>query len=223
MEKTVSATLTANRSYGFSAAIPVARKVSVTVPAGAELRVGTLSTYYIYQDLDGVQTESTEAGYDTYEYKVANGTTYYYRVSCDGGVTYWNWFSTTQDAAYTVTKDDMYIGSSTYRADTVIHDFSENKYDVADIYMTTNEKGYLSLEKGESYKMESFRNWQAIEGISNAKTAEPDFHYTVIDENGNPSNNVIQVTPGSHSEAAEIKAGIRGNRNSSGDIRRTDK
>lgn len=206
MEKTVSATLTANRSYGFSAAIPVARKVSVTVPAGAELRLGTLSTYYIYQDLDGVQTESTEAGYDTYEYKAANGTMYYYRVSCDGGVTYWNWFSTTKDAEYTVTKEDMFIGSSTYRADTVIHDFSENKYDVADIYMTTNEKGYLSLEKGESYKMESFRNWQAIEGISNAKTAEPDFHYTVIDENGNPSNNVIQVTSGSHSEAAEIKA-----------------
>jgi len=47
-----------------------------------------------------------------------------------------------------------------------------------------------------SARLECYRNWQAIEGISNAKIAEPDFHYMVIDEFGNISNDVVTVVPG---------------------------
>ena len=59
-------------------------------------------------------------------------------------MTYWNWFSTTTDAEYKVTAEDMYIGDSTYGPGTVVHDMSANSSDVADIYMTSNEKGYVS-------------------------------------------------------------------------------
>ena len=55
IEKTVSKTLTANSSYGYSISAPEARKVSVTFPEGAELRLGTLSTYYIYKDEPGTK------------------------------------------------------------------------------------------------------------------------------------------------------------------------
>ena len=210
VSKTVANTLTSNRSYGYSISLAEARTVEFTIPKGTELRVGTLSTYYIYKDEKGTETESTEAGYDTYKYKLGSGITYYYRVTGGEGVTYWNWFSTKTDASYKVASDDMYIGSDTYTPDTVIHDLSANSMDVADIYMTSNEKGYLSLQKGDTYSLECFRNWQAIEGIMNARTAEPDYHYTVIDENGNPSDDVITVVPGEHSEVAEIQAKSEG-------------
>lgn len=208
--KVVSNTITSSRSYGYSISAPVARKVTFTVPEGAELRVGILSTYYIYRDETGTKIESDEEGYDTYEYNLGSGTTYYYRVSGAGGVTYWNWVSTSQDADYTVTKADMYIGDDSYNPDTVYHDLSKNLYDVADIYLTSDERGYLSMKKGEKYSLECFRNWQALESFMNSKIAEPDFHYTVIDENGNPSNDVISVTPGAHSEVAEIQAKSEG-------------
>ena len=208
--KLVSNTITSSRSYGYSISAPVARKVTFTVPEGAELRVGILSTYYIYRDETGTKIESDEEGYDTYEYNLGSGTTYYYRVSGAGGVTYWNWVSTSQDADYTVTKADMYIGDDSYNPDTVYHDLSKNLYDVADIYLTSDERGYLSMKKGEKYSLECFRNWQAVESFMNSKIAEPDFHYTVIDENGNPSNDVISVTPGAHSEVAEIQAKSEG-------------
>ena len=208
--KVVSNTITSSRSYGYSISAPVARKVTFTVPEGAELRVGILSTYYIYRDETGTKIESDEEGYDTYEYNLGSGTTYYYRVSGPGGVTYWNSVSTSQDADYTVTKADMYIGDDSYNPDTVYHDLSKNLYDVADIYLTSDERGYLSMKKGEKYSLECFRNWQAVESFMNSKIAEPDFHYTVIDENGNPSNDVISVTPGAHSEVAEIQAKSEG-------------
>ena len=210
IEKTVSKTLTANSSYGYSISAPEARKVSVTFPEGAELRLGTLSTYYIYKDEPGTKIEAKEPGYETYEFTVGAGITYYYRVTGAGGVTYWDWFSTNKDADYMVSKADMYIGDDSFNPDTIYHDMSQNKYDVADIYLTSDEHGYLSMKKGETYSLECFRNWQAIEGTSNAKSAEPDYHYTVIDENGNPSNDVITVTPGAHSEIAEIQAKSEG-------------
>ncbi len=56
-------------------------------------------------------------------------------------------------------------------------------------------------------RLECYRNWQAIEGISNAKDSRAGFfHYTVIDEFGNISNDVVTVVPGNNSAAADIKA-----------------
>ena len=208
--KIVSNTLTANKSSGYALTLPVAKDVSFTVPEGAELRVGMQPAYFIYWDEDGTKATSAEAGYDTYEYKLGLNNTYYYRVSCAGGVTYWNWITVKADGSYTVTKADMYIGDDSFNPDTIYHDMSQNMYDVADIYLTTDETGYLSMKKGETYSLECFRNWQAIEGIANAKVGLPDYHYTVIDENGNPSDNVITVTPGEHSEVAEIEAKSEG-------------
>lgn len=206
MPKTVSYTITANKTTGYNITAPLARKVTITIPTGADIRVGTLSNYFIYEDIEAEGEAETEDDMDTWHYRFAEGPTYYYRVSMPGGVTYWDWISVKEDTAYEVTKEDLYIGDSSFSPDTVIDDLSVNKYDVADLYMNGNEKGYISLKNGETKKLECFRNWQAIEGISNAKTAEPDFHYEVIDVNGNASTDVIEVTTGKNSAQAEITA-----------------
>ncbi|MDD6071852.1 MAG: hypothetical protein PUC12_13745 [Clostridiales bacterium] len=208
MQKTASATVTANRSFGFNISAPEAKKMSITVPEGSKLRVGTLSNYYIYEDIvaSGEAVSDSNTKTDTYTYRVASGTTYYYRVSKDGGVTYWNWVSTKEDTAYTVTEDDLYMNDSSKNPSTVVDDLSANKYDVADLYLTGNEKGCISLDVGDTYKLEAFRNWQAIEGIGNAKTAEPDFHYTIINVNGEQSTDIIKVVTKENSAEAEIQA-----------------
>jgi len=47
---------------------------------------------------------------------------------------------------------------------------------------------------GETFELNSFRNWFAIESFMNAKVALPEMHYQVIDVNGNASD-VVTITP----------------------------
>ena len=67
-------------------------------------------------------------------------------------------------------------------------------YDRADIYLNINTQGYKSMAVGETFELNSFRNWFAIESFMNAKVALPDMHYQVIDVNGQPSD-VVTITP----------------------------
>lgn len=208
LSNTASATITANRSFGFNIAAQLKRTVTITVPKGAELTTGKLTNSFSYSVLNPAASPVTDEseGTDTYTYIYANGTTYYYKVSMEGAVTYWNWVSVKEDSSFTVTDEDLYINDDLHNPDTVIDDLTENKYDVADIYMNVNSRGFLNIAENDSARLECYRNWQAIEGISNAKIAEPDFHYTVIDEFGNISNDVVTVVPGNNSAAADIKA-----------------
>lgn len=61
---------------------------------------------------------------------------------------------------------------------------------VADIFMNINEKGFLSMNVGEERDVFAQRNWQLINSIMNY-FVEPDYHYTVINEKGEPDNSVI--------------------------------
>lgn len=212
LPNTVSATITANRSYGYNIASQLKRNVTITVPKGAKITTGTLANSFSYSTLNPVSGPVTDeiSGTDTYTYIYASGTTYYYKVSMEGAVTYWNWVSVKEDSSFEVTKDDLYINDDAHNPDTVIDDMTANKYDVADIYMNVNSKGYLNLAENDSVRLECYRNWQAIEGISNAKIAEPDFHYTVIDEFGNINNDIIELVPNDNSAIADIKATGKG-------------
>ncbi len=212
MPKTASATITSNRSFGFNISSPLKRSVTITVPKEAELVTGQLTNSFTYSTLSPVSGPQSDesAGTDTYSYTYANGGNYYYKVSMEGAVTYWNWVSVNEDSEFTVTEDDLYLNDDTHNPDTVIDDLTANKYDVADIYMNVNSQGYINLSEGETVRLECYRNWQAIESISNAKIAEPDFHYTIIDEYGNVSDDVIEIIPGDNSAVTDIKAVGRG-------------
>ncbi|MGN0384077.1 MAG: GLUG motif-containing protein, partial [Eubacterium sp.] len=210
-------TVTSNANKSISAANKYT--LSVTIPYedenedginDYELEVGTLNLYYIYSynDYQTVEkldsyNENNSYGYDVeiYTYNIAKNVSYFYRVSNpynSDAVTYGNYVSVTADSEVDVTKSEMYVdvaeGETDYDKDTVIDDLSVNSYDVADIYLNINEKGYLSLDEGDTYTLYPLRNWLAIEGISNAKVIEPDFHYTVLDLEGNVSDDIIQIS-----------------------------
>lgn len=185
-----------------TASFSVAAKVGLTVTYPYEdsdndgkndyvLESGQMTNYYIYTyntPLDTVISEDKLTVKETFD--AAKSGAYYYRVSNklnNSVVTYGNYVNcTANENEVTVTKEMMYADDTSVNKDTIIKDFSKNLYDVADIYLNVNEKGYLNLNSGSNYTLYPYRNWLAIEGISNAKVIEPDFNVQVINVEGNP-------------------------------------
>ena len=163
--------------------------VTVTAPKGSTIDAGTLAKYYVFSFLEPF-ARSVEGGTATFH--LDKNTDYFYRVRHPEGATYWNYIRLSADAAYTVTEEDLGL-SGDFNKDTIYH-FENNIYDRAGIYLNINTKGYKNMAVGETFELNSFRNWFAIESFMNAKVALPEMHYQVIDVNGNASD-VVTITP----------------------------
>lgn len=163
--------------------------VTVTAPKGSTIDAGTLAKYYVFSFLEPF-ARSVEDGTATFH--LDKNTDYFYRVRHPQGATYWNYVRLSADAAYTVTEEDLGL-TGDFSKSTIYH-FENNVYDRAGIYLNINTKGYKNMAVGETFELNSFRNWFAIESFMNAKVALPEMHYQVIDVNGNPSD-VVTITP----------------------------
>ena len=163
--------------------------VTVTAPKGSTIDAGTLAKYYVFSFLEPF-ARSVEDGTATFH--LDKNTDYFYRVRHPEGATYWNYIRLSADAAYTVTEEDLGL-TGDFNKSTIYH-FENNVYDRAGIYLNINTKGYKNMAVGETFELNSFRNWFAIESFMNAKVALPEMHYQVIDVNGNASD-VVTITP----------------------------
>lgn len=163
--------------------------VTVTAPKGSTIDAGTLAKYYVFSFLEPF-ARSVEDGTATFH--LDKNTDYFYRVRHPEGATYWNYVRLSADAAYTVTEEDLGL-SGDFSKSTIYH-FENNIYDRAGIYLNINTKGYKNMAVGDTFELNSFRNWFAIESFMNAKVALPEMHYQVIDVNGNASD-VVTITP----------------------------
>jgi hypothetical protein len=77
------------------------------------------------------------------------------------------------------------------------HDVNSlNGRNVADLFININGQGFLTLplRADTAFQLIHTRNWQAIDSDVNNYFIEPDFHYTVVDENGQPSSAVIEIS-----------------------------
>ena len=163
--------------------------VTVTAPKGSTIDAGTLAKYYVFSFLEPF-ARSVEDGTATFH--LDKNTDYFYRVRHPEGATYWNYIRLSADAAYTVTDEDLGL-TGDFSKSTIYH-FENNVYDRAGIYLNINTKGYKNMAVGDTFELNSFRNWFAIESFMNAKVALPEMHYQVIDVNGNASD-VVTITP----------------------------
>ena len=163
--------------------------VTVTAPKGSTIDAGTLAKYYVFSFLEPF-ARSVEDGTATFH--LDKNTDYFYRVRHPQGATYWNYVRLSADAAYTITEEDLGL-TGDFSKSTIYH-FENNVYDRAGIYLNINTKGYKNMAVGETFELNSFRNWFAIESFMNAKVALPEMHYQVIDVNGNASD-VVTITP----------------------------
>ena len=192
---------------------------TITVPAGSTLNVGKMWSYYTYNfKIESYEKTTNADGTVTYAFRMIDkynpdgslGGSTFLRVQHPDGVTYWDYRTFENHDEVIITAEDIFLNSDSFKKNTILHNFEELPTDVADIYLSVNKQMYVDLDIGETYKVNVFRNWQAIEGMMNNKTALPDVHYTVIDANGNPSD-VITVTPDAfNSSAATVTANSAG-------------
>ena len=184
--------------------------VKVTAPEGSTIDAGTLTKYYVFSFMEPITqvtedtTGETSKKVITATFRFNENTDYFYRVRHPQGATYWNYVNLSKDAAYTVTEEDLGL-TGDFRKDTIYH-FENNVYDRAGIYLNINPKGYKNMAVGETFELNSFRNWFAIESHMNKQVALPEMHYQVIDVNGNASD-VVSITPNAlNSNVAVMKA-----------------
>ena len=172
--------------------------VKVTAPEGSTIDAGTLTKYYVFSFMEPITlTTETSSGETakkstTATFHFDENTDYFYRVRHPQGATYWNYVRLTADAAYTVTDEDLGL-TGDFNKSTIYH-FENNVHDRAGIYLNINTKGYKNMSVGDTFELNSFRNWFAIESFMNSKFALPEMHYQVIDVTGNPSD-VVTITP----------------------------
>ena len=192
-----------------TAKIPVAVPVTVTAPAGSTVSMGEFGNYYVYDFATPLSTK-TEGDTMTVTFLLSEtSVNHFLRVQHPDGVTYWTFGKYKAGATFNVTKDDLHIGDESFTKDTV-NRFNKNVYDLGNVYLNINEKGYLNLEQGQTRELDVFRSWQAIENFFNAQIALPDVHYTVVDLNGQPSD-VVTITPDeNNSSLAYMKANKAG-------------
>lgn len=200
-----------NSNTDISATMPEITDLTIIAPKGSKVSAGYGDgrNYYKYNFVEPEVTETSNGV--VARFKMAKGQSkYFYRVQNPKGVTYWAFpknFNVTEPIK--VTEKDLHIGDSSYKKDTVYR-FEKNIHDMANVYININQKGFLEMAEGGSYELNCVRNWQPIENFMNSKIAIPDFHYEVIDENGNASDVVSVTADENNSAVAKVKANHSG-------------
>lgn len=185
-----SATITGNVSA--TGAIPMGYNYVITAPYDAKLFVG--KKYAHYQRFPEITASfidsTTTTGKKIYTFKLANGQVYNYRVSQTGKLTYAGKFTMSSSLAALEITTAMLDGNPKQIDRTLTNN---SKYNVADIFLNINEKNYLKLTNGATYQLVNLRTWQTVNTITDNYFIEPDFHYTVVNENGQADHSVVTV------------------------------
>lgn len=180
---------------------------TITVPADAELSLGIKTAHFV--DFTKVEPESivNEDGVKKYNYSLADGEQYSFRTWRKGGLTNAGIITMSADEAR---RPVLAFNDEDYRLadpDFIDRDVKSNGgYNVADIFVNINERGHLKMNAGDSFDAHAMRSWEIVDGIMSNYFIEPDFHYTVLNENGEPDNSVIGIEQEPGSAWATIKA-----------------
>ncbi|MBQ9470319.1 MAG: DUF4465 domain-containing protein [Bacteroidales bacterium] len=189
MTKTLNGTLNSNGDV--SGEITMGGNYNITVPEGVSVFVGTKPKHYVPFVEVQPESVSTSGGKTVYAYSLANNTQYNYRVSQPGKLTHGGIFYMNSDATkrptLVFTEADMNRVAPTF----VDREVSGSK--VADIFLNINERHHLRMNVGGEHKMLAQRNWQLVENTINNYFIDPDYHYTVLNANGQPDNSVVRV------------------------------
>ena len=167
---------------------------AITVPSDATLFVGSKSKHFVpFTPVEAAATVTNDDGTTTYYYDLKNNSTYNYRISGADYITYAGTFKKTANYALAVTEAQLKPEGKTKT--TVERDVTaNNKFNVADIYLNINPAGWLRLNTGDTHQLVNLRSWEAVDSITNNYFIEPDYHYTVLGEDGRPSNSVVSVS-----------------------------
>ena len=174
---------------------PMGYVYNVTVPAEATFFLGTKTAHFVKFKEVAAQNVATEGSNKVYTFKLADKQQYNYRVSQPGKYTQAGVFTMSSDEtkrpvlvftdADLTAKDPKFID----------HDVTSNgNYNVGDLFLNINAAGHLKLANvGDTYDILPMRNWQLINSITANYFIDPDYHFTVVNLNGQEDNSVVKV------------------------------
>jgi hypothetical protein len=168
-----------------------ATEFTVTVPEGATVFVGTKGKHYQrFTEKNPVSDPVTSNGKTVYTFDISGR--HNYRVSMPGKLTHTGLFTPSETTTgLEITQEQM----DSHSPKEIDHDVNNNNFrNMADIFLNINPQGYLKLTGGSTYQLINLRNWQAIDSDVNNYFLEPDYHYTVVNENGVEDNSVVTVS-----------------------------
>ncbi len=168
--------------YNYTITVPQGVNVSVSAPGYSGYN------YKPFTEKEKVAVLTAE-GKTTYYYNVTGK--HAYRVSQEGMLTQVGVFTPSASAtSVEITSEQL----SSHSPNEINHDVTaNNSYNVSDLFMNINEKGHLNLSSGETYQLINHRSWTLVDNTINNYFLEPDYHYTVISENGEEDNSVVNV------------------------------
>lgn len=178
-----------------SGEIPIGKDYTITVPEDADFYLGIKNAHFTsFKDIEPTKTEVKGGGVKALTFRLADKQVYSYRTWKDGGLTQGGYFTMYIDEAKCPVLAFTNADYEAFDAKTVKHDVAWNRgYETGDIFVNINERGHLRMNVGDTYEAHAMRTWQLTDNSTNNYFIEPDFHYTVIDTEGNPSTGVIEI------------------------------
>ena len=169
------------------------------VPSDATLLVTDTEMYKGVTEFEPVsKAENSPSGMTTYSFAATDTKTHcMFRVDGENYITYAGSAYMTAGGSMTITKQMLQPSGQTQ---TLLDrdPMSHGGVNVCDLYMNINSEGYLKMPSvGSRYQFVGLRNWWTtnVDWGLGAKYMwfQPNYHYTVLDENGEPSNAVISM------------------------------
>ncbi|MGN0238231.1 MAG: hypothetical protein ACI4AK_09155 [Lepagella sp.] len=179
--------------------------VSVNIPEEATFTLGVKSRHYVdFTTVDPTEI-TTQDGTKTLSYALTSGAVYNYRTSMPEKLTQAGYFTAGASGITT-----LQFAPSDYEVISpkmVCHSVDSNQgYETGDIYLNINPRGHLVMGVDEVYDAHAMRTWQLCDNTINNYFIEPDFHYMVLDLDGNPCEDVVSITEHPGSAWAELTA-----------------
>jgi hypothetical protein len=120
-----------------------------------------------------------------------------FRISMAGGITQVGLFTPRSAGAVDTSRTFTAADMAAHAPSAIDHDVNHLAgRNVADIYLNINAAGHLRMALSDTFQIVHERNWQAINTDVDNYFIEPDYHYYVLNENGQPSNAVISISSG---------------------------
>ena len=161
--------LSDSRKFVISPKVPI----SMTVPT--EAKFGMYHRVRLYQPLEvlePIEKTDNKNGTTTYIYEGPSGTDLHYELTLDGYVKKAERFNISA-------KGEL---SKVISPDSLTKDTGKDLPDDidADIIMNAPDSKYIELKSGENYELYLFRNWQAINNITDNQYVDPEYNVEVI-------------------------------------------
>ena len=177
-----------------SGAIPMGGDYVATIPTDAEIFIGMKFSHFTnFTKVEPSKTEVDGSVKKVY-YRLADNQVYNFRTWKSGGLTQGGYFTMDIDGGE---NSFLKFAESSYESfgpKTIKHDVNWNGgYETGNILVNINERGHLQLKVGETFNALPMRSWQLTDTQTANYFIEPDFHYTILDLDGNPSTGVIEI------------------------------